>query len=421
MRGGVFVLLLFALGSAGCSFGPRAIEKTHSRYAQAVQRVDQEQLLKQMVLMKYHEFSFNLDLTNIAAQYELSGSAEAKPFFEAPNPASGSVFKTFTTILPDLSIGGVNRPTVSMTPMNDGSSVRRHLTPITLDILVFLTQTSFPASDILRLWVDRINGIPNAAVAIGSDRDMAPDYERFLYIVGLLRTAQAQDLAQVKTEEYSHDLGGPFEAESITPALALEAVKNNLTYESRDEGKTFMLVRKERRLVVALSPGAEKSPEITELAKAINLVPGQQSYELVLQSNGAVDPLKVPLPPDRNIRVVPRSTAQVMMFLANGVEVPSEHYCAGLVIPMQDAAGQPFDPRVITQDLFQVHVCKGGHHPPEQAYLAIRYRDYWFYIDDRDTNSKSTFMLVYQLSRLDFARQQLGGTNAPTLTLPVGR
>jgi hypothetical protein len=49
----------------------------------------------------------------------------------------------------------------------------------------------------------------------------------------------------------------------------------------------------------------------------------------------------------------------------------------------------------------------------------VRYRDHWFYIDDRDQDSKSTIFLLMHLRRLDFKRQQIGG--APTLTLPVGR
>ncbi|WP_204249728.1 hypothetical protein [Gemmata sp. SH-PL17] len=47
------------------------------------------------------------------------------------------------------------------------------------------------------------------------------------------------------------------------------------------------------------------------------------------------------------------------------------------------------------------------------------YRDHWFYIDDRDLESKSTLLLMLQLRRLDFQRQRIG--NVPALTLPVGR
>ena len=74
------------------------------------------------------------------------------------------------------------------------------------------------------------------------------------------------------------------------------------------------------------------------------------------------------------------------------------------------------DGRELTRGLFEVHACK-GHKPPPTAYVAIKLRGYWYYIDDRDQASKSTLALVLQLSRLDFGTQKATG---PILTLPVG-
>ena len=46
--------------------------------------------------------------------------------------------------------------------------------------------------------------------------------------------------------------------------------------------------------------------------------------------------------------------------------------------------------------------------PPACAAVAVRYRDHWFYIDDRDRDSKATFALLLELSRLE-----LGATRRP--------
>jgi hypothetical protein len=112
------------------------------------------------------------------------------------------------------------------------------------------------------------------------------------------------------------------------------------------------------------------------------------------------------------------STAQVYFYLANGVEVPPQHIECGLVPAIVGPDGTVFDTRAVTRGLFEVHVAT-GHKAPPCAYVAVHYRGYWFYIDDRDQASKSAFGLVLQLSRLDFKRQQLGG--GPLLTLPAGR
>lgn len=63
--------------------------------------------------------------------------------------------------------------------------------------------------------------------------------------------------------------------------------------------------------------------------------------------------------------------------------------------------------------------CCKGHKPPPCAYVAVRYRGYWYYIDDCDSASKATFAHMLQLSRLDFGHRR--STGAPVLTLPVGK
>jgi hypothetical protein len=148
----------------------------------------------------------------------------------------------------------------------------------------------------------------------------------------------------------------------------------------------------------------------------LNLVPGLRRYDVIL---GEVpDPLRYPTEPSSKVRFVPRSTAQVYFYLANGVEVPVKHLNCGLVQLPVDAEGRVFDGKELMRGLFEVHVC-GGHKPPANAYVAVRYRGYWYYIDDADQATKTTFALMLQLGRLDFSRRRPGG--GPFLTLPIGR
>ena len=46
-----------------------------------VRLVDEEQLLRNLVPMRYNEVPLNLNVASTAAQYELAGGAEARPFF----------------------------------------------------------------------------------------------------------------------------------------------------------------------------------------------------------------------------------------------------------------------------------------------------------------------------------------------------
>ena len=55
---------------------------------------------------------------------------------------------------------------------------------------------------------------------------------------------------------------------------------------------------------------------------------------------------------------------------------------------------------------------------PDDAYIAVKYRGYWFYIADSDLDSKSTFLLLQILGDLQAGTTPSAG---PVLTLPVAR
>ena len=51
-----------------------------------------------------------------------------------------------------------------------------------------------------------------------------------------------------------------------------------------------------------------------------------------------------------------------------------------------------------------------------QNLVRMRYRGHWFYMEDTDPDTKSTFMLLRQLFDLQAGQKQSAG---PALTLPV--
>ncbi len=408
--------LSLGLAAGGCAFGPRILEKTHGRYNEAVRRVDEEQFLLNIVRMRYNESPLELNVSSIAAQYELDGGAEARPFFSTPNPA-GNVFHPFSRVLPDVTVSGANRPTITLIPAANGEAVQRFLTPISTETLVFLFQTSWPVATVTRLWVERINGVPNATVASGPPQREVPDFARFRRMADLLQLVREQKLGTIHPEEKITEVGDPLPASSVSASAMVEAVKNGLEYRHVRDASSWTLVRKERRLVVDIVPAAIGHPALEEVATLLHLQPRLSRYEIVVAPGIVPDPLLFPGPQRTDLKLATRSTAQVWFYLANGVEVPPEHLAEGVAIAPVNPDGTLFDSRIVTDGLFTVHAC-AGHKPPEFAYVAVKHRGYWYYVDDRDQVSKSTLALVLGISRLDFARMQPA---APFLSLPVGR
>jgi hypothetical protein len=390
------------------------LERSYGPYYESLRHADEEELLRNLVHLRYNETPGMLSVSSIAAQYELSGQAEARPFFIAPNPSNSNViFKTFTAILPDVSAMGANRPTISLVPGDDSEDVRRFLTPMTADTLVFLTQTGWPVSVLLRLWAERINGVPNVDPGNGAACTGVAELARFQRALELLQSAADRELLSIRAEEQITEASGPLPAESATAAAAADAIRQGLELRPRADGKTWALVRRGRRLVVEVTPGSEQDPELLEVEALLNLLPGRSQYDLVVAPGRIPDPLLHPAPASAELRITPRSTAQVYVYLANGIEVPPEHVVAGLVCPSSNP-----DCHEATGRLFAVYTAT-GHKPPPTTYVAVRYRGWWYYIDDQDTQSKATFAMMLQLSRLDLRRRPPGG--GPLLTLPAGR
>ena len=113
--------------------------------------------------------------------------------------------------------------------------------------------------------------------------------------------------------------------------------------------------------------------------------------------------------------IEPRSLMGTLYYLSHATHIPQEHIESGLVTTTTHEWGDVFDWSDVSGDLLQV--CS-QRRKPKHAAVAVKYRDYWFYIDDRDLASKSSFTLLLQL----FELQAGGGAEGtkPVLTLSVG-
>ena len=92
---------------------------------------------------------------------------------------------------------------------------------------------------------------------------------------------------------------------------------------------------------------------------------------------------------DTEIAIVTRSIMQVLVDFASYVDVPAADVADGSVfVPPRSAEQERMFPR-----LLQVHCCD---EVPARAFVSVRCRDQWFWIDDRDPRSKAAlnFLLV---------------------------
>ncbi|MFO0841824.1 MAG: hypothetical protein U0797_05410 [Gemmataceae bacterium] len=371
----------------------------------------EEQMLLNIVRLRYTDSPSSLGVTAITDQKEKSHSLKLVPFFAASGDANP---RPFSTLLPQVEVNGAERPVLTMTPLDDQEFTRKLFTPLPLEGLAYLSRTTWPISVVFRLWLENLNWVSNAETASGPTPAVPPVYEEFLRGMQALQRLQDERKVAFFNEEREETLAEDVPADGVSGRDALEAAKAGLLYRKDAKTGKWALVKKQPQPVLKVRPDSLADPDVQELCRAFSLEVGRASYDLQTEK---VDPYLSNKPP-RGLTVLDmesRSLLQVLYFVAHGVEVPPCHLAEGLAKATLEPDGTVFDWQRVLGGLFLVRSgC--GKRPPPEAHVAVHYLGHWFWIDERDNDTKSTFSLLIEMSRLDLQNK----TAAPLLTIPIG-
>ena len=406
-------LLLAVIAAGGCrSFGPSALTQTRLPYNEAIKVTTEQQLLLNIVRLRNADTPSSLAVSNIAAQFEFVRGLQLTPFFTS---AGGDVNRSFTAVLPQAGVSGADRPTFSLTPLDDQEFTRKLFTPLSLDGVLYLAKTTWPISTVFRLYLENLNWVSNAQSASGPTPKDPPVYADFRKAIDSLQVLQDRGQIVFGLDEREETVGGPVPASSVTGADVLEAAKSGLEYRPDSAHAAWTLVRKVQQPVLRIDPGAVDSPEVHEVERICKLKPGVTQYDVTVD---ALSPFPATYPEGgvTKVDLETRSLLQAMYYVAQGVEVPPEHLTQGLVTVTRDGQGRSFDWQDVTKGLFRVRFAKESD-PPTRAHVAIQHKGYWFYIDETDLDTKTTFSLLMELARMELSAK---GGSEPLLTIPLG-
>jgi hypothetical protein len=233
------------------------------------------------------------------------------------------------------------------------------LSPLAPGVLEELAQSGWSIERLLLCCVQSINGVQNAIAAAGPTPTYVPEFETFQRVAALFRRLQ----------------------------LAGQAIA-----EQQPDG----------RMVVYLKPNA--GPDGDELRSLLTLDRDADHFDVVASRR---------LQSPTQIAIQGRSLLAVMSFLSQAVEVPPEHRQAGKVTVTRDAAGQEFDWAHVVGPLMRI---RSGSTRPVEAAVQVQFRNHWFWIDDSDLNSKTTFALLRLLLFLKSGESQGA---SPLVTIPI--
>ena len=377
------VLVLVLLIPAGCT-GPMAIRRTHQHYNEAIQKTGKEQLLLNLVRLRY------LDVPTILAAESLTTQFS----FDRGAGVDGSVIEGSLPNGLDLGIStsAGETPTVSYRPLRGSEYIKELVTPMKPEDLIRFIESGWSIERVLQIAAQEVNGIPNAPTASGPTPLQAPNYQEFDQLLDLLRELQVQGNIELGYVQEQKKISGTALTAQVTSEDLVNAAKNGFRFEQVD-GQIHL---EQTVSTLKMRPVEPSDPE-------------QFSYlsELLGSDLLAEDGTKV--------SIEPRSLLGAMYYLSHVISVPREHCEAGLIPVTVDELNQPFDWTQVAGNLLRVCVQK---HKPKCSYVAVEYRGYWYYIPDDHLSSKATFTFLAALLEL-----QAGGTSSappPTLTIPVG-
>jgi hypothetical protein len=255
-----------------------------------------------------------------------------------------------------LSVGTAGRwavnPTITYTPLTGAQFSQKLLTPISPNAVLWGVQAGWPIDLIMRLCVQGVNGIK-------MDGPTAPQFDR---MGQLLRELQLKDLIGVRLPE---------------------------------EGAA------QKDPVIFFPPPEEVEPEleakIQELREILRLPRGERAFTVVHGTQATHN---------REIVLFTRSMLLMMGFGAN-VQVPESDVTERRANPAR---------RLEAIGLGQVRVRYSEKRPADaDVHTLVAYRNGWYWIDDRDLESKRTFGLLMLLLTL----METGARSSlPVVTIP---
>ena len=339
----------------GCaSIGPETVARDRFGYADALSESWKRQMLLNVVKVRYADAPVFLEVSSVINQYLLETEFQGGLSWNAFSPARSE------------SLSGrskyADRPTITYQPLRGEKFARSLITPIPPSALMSFIQSGWRADASLMACVQVVNGIYNRRAGGLKQSPADPD---FYNLAASLRKIQD------------------------SKALGIRIIE-----KKGEKPATTLFFRKK-----GIDP--DTKAEIDALKKLLGLNPELNEYKIVYGSHAR---------DDKEIVMQSRSMLEILLDLGAYIDIPPTHMAEQRATPNikdTDAAAGPFP-------LIQI---QSNAEKPDDAYVAVQYRGYWFWINDRDFQSKRMFSFLMFL----FSLAETGAPDeGPVLTIPTG-
>jgi hypothetical protein len=310
-------------------------------------------MLLNLVKLRYGDAPVFLEVSSIITQYSLETTVNARASWEEFIPGDSQ------------SVGGsgryVDRPTITYSPLVGEKFTRELLTPISPASIFTMVEAGWPVDRVFQICVQSVNGLNNRAGAMAFARQAHP---KFYQLILAMRRIQQSGGVGIRVRN---------DGDQATTVIVFQR-------EVSDE------LRKDMNLVRRL----------------LGLDPGGHEFRLVYgHFSRSSDELAI----------LTRSMMEVLMEISTYVQAPPKDLDEGRLRPVLKATTE------LPSGLSHIMRIASGETRPDDAFVSVRYRDHWFWIEDRDPLSRGMLSFLMVL----FSLAETGGPSAaPLVTIPAG-
>ena len=310
-------------------------------------------------------------------------------------------------------------PSYSLTPQSGPEASKELHKKIPLRVIPDMAGAGYSLDLIFSLLAREVNGIRSVGIDAGGG--LIGGSPKFRAMLLAMKHLDADDKISVSSAIWEEKLfEHAFAPEVFSPSEVVTVREATHRYTSTDDGQSYFVTGKSEQAVFWMATDARGSGPGKELLRLLRLDPNYEKSGWVLRDRQFASEAEL----HRNSRISrsqiaiqTRSIYGVLNLMSQGVEVPpcdEAFACSGEPFLAAVRCGKAPD----IQAAFEVHF---SERRPSQAFVAVKHRSGWFYIDDADWSSKKYFNALFDLYNLSGPQRIESGSSdqlsSPVLTL----
>ncbi len=191
-------ITLLAVALSSCrSAGPNNMVRDRNGYINAISDSWKNQMLLNIVKLRYADAPVFLDIASIVNSYETRGEVSAGGMWEQVGaglmPAIGAT-ATFS-----------DKPTVSYSPLQGSKFAMSMMNPIGPSTVMGLIYAGYPVDMVFRLMLSSVNGISNSYSGPMRKKEASPDFYNLLQYLKKIQDANGLSVGQNNKTEGAID------------------------------------------------------------------------------------------------------------------------------------------------------------------------------------------------------------------------